>query len=187
MKKESLLTFNDGVIAIIITLMVLDIKLPGSGVADYRGMLLHIGIYAISFVMVAILWVNLHAMLDRIECVGPKAIWRNLLVLFCMSLTPLPPEAVGEHPRDVSSHVFMASVMLLVALMYAFRHHAIEDQWALPVAARRELSRKNWMAVGLFAVAIPLAFVSTWISLAIFIAVPALYFLPSKHLVREAE
>ncbi len=127
MKKESLNAFNDGVIAIIVTLMVLEIKLPDMAWNALRPMLEHLGIYAISFIIVSIFWVNTHTMLDPVPCVTPKAVWLNLLFLFTLSLLPLPTEAVGENPRSVVAHVFLGTVLTLCALMYALLHHSLES------------------------------------------------------------
>lgn len=183
MKKESLMTFTDGVIAIIVTLMVLDIRLPNHDAARFTAMLLHIGIYAISFTIVAIFCQNLHAMLDSLECVTRLSVWLTLSELFFLSLVPLPTEALGEHPRALASHVFFGVTLTLAALVYAALHKSVEAD--LPVQsdeARRYLNRKNWLSTALFAVSPLLALLSTWLSLALFIIVPALYFLPSRHL-----
>ena len=189
MKKESLQAFNDGVVAIIITLMVLNIHAPGTGgarlaAADFWEVAREIGVYALTFVIVAIFWMNTHVLLDSIECVGHGSVWLNLLLLFSLSLTPLPTETLAEHPRAVSAHLFFGAVMTFAAVAYAIFHRAIEADLNVSDDAKHSLRSKNTIAALLFAASLPLAVVSTWISLGIFVLVPAIYFLPSRHLVR---
>lgn len=182
MKKDALMTFNDGVIAIIVTLMVLDIDLPTLNAAGVKSLLLHVGIYFISFMIVAIFWQNLHAMLDPLPCVSRLTVWLNLMQLFTLSLVPLPTEALGEHPTQLSSHVFFGLTMT-AAVVYAMLHKSVEAD--LPVQSqdvRRYLNRKNWLSTSMFAISPLLALLSTRLSMAIFILIPAVYFLPSRHL-----
>ena len=177
------MAFNDGVIAIIVTLMVFNIHLPPLNAGGVRDLGIHVGIYGLSFFFVAMYWLNLHAMLDAVPCVSPFSVWTNLLLLFVLSLVPLPTQALGEHPTLRSSHVFFGGVMAVAAAVYAVLHRSVEDD--LPVTsdvARLQLRRKNWMSAAVFAASPLLALVSVWLSMAIFIGVPAVWFRPSKHL-----
>src|SRR5476651_2129448 len=96
MKKEQLATFNDAVIAIVITLMVLEIKLPTMTPDNLWALAQHILVYGLSFLMVAIVWLNLRIILMPLEVVDNKIIWLDLALLFTISLIPLPTEALGE-------------------------------------------------------------------------------------------
>ena len=188
MKKESLTAFNDGVIAIIVTLMVLDIHPTGLSGPDVRSLLWHIGAYAVSFVVTAIFWLNVHTLLDPLKDVSALGVWMNLLLLFFLSLTPLPTEALGRTPASPAAHVFFAAVMFLAAVAYALLHWTVDAQltYSTP-AARLFLHIKNGASTALFAAAMPLALVSVWISGGIFVLVPALYFVPTAHLKREPD
>lgn len=90
MREERIESFTDNVIAIIITLMVLGIKLPVLTDGNRLILLRHIGFYGLSFIPIAVIWLNLHNMFLVIEKVDTKTIWTNLFLLFFMSLIPLP-------------------------------------------------------------------------------------------------
>ncbi len=180
MKKEQLATFNDAVLAIVITLMVLEIKLPELDAGDLIVLTQHIGVYGLSFLVVAIVWWNLRIILIPLEDVDNKVIWPDLFLLFFISLIPLPTQALGEHFYQRESHIFYAIIMALVSIAYSLLHVQIVkkaeklDKKCLSISLW-----KNWLATALYLSAIPLSFVSVYISGSIFILVPALYFLPS--------
>ncbi len=187
-KKEQLAAFNDAVIAIVITLMVLDIKLPEMAPDNLWGMARHIAIYGLSFLMVAIVWLNLRIILMPLEVVGNRIIWFDLALLFAISLIPLPTQAMGEQFEQPLSHVFFGIVMMSVAITYAILHQQITKQAATKNDKCLSVSLgKNWLAIFLYALSIPLSYISLYLSTAIFILIPALYFLPSHHPVEDSE
>jgi uncharacterized membrane protein len=188
MKKEQLATFNDAVIAIVITLMVLDIKLPELTPDNLWALGQHILIYGLSFLMVAIVWLNLRLILMPLEVVDNKIIWLDLTLLFVISLIPLPTQALGEQFERTLSHVFYGITLMSLAIFYSLLHQQITKKAAILDAKCKTVTLgKNWLAIFLYAASIPLSYVSLWISTAIFILIPILYFLPSHHPVEESE
>jgi|GEM_PF-1345058 len=188
MKKEQLATFNDAVIAIVITLMVLEIKLPEMTTENLWALGRHIMVYGLSFLMVAIVWLNLRTILAPLEVVDNRIIWLDLALLFVISLIPLPTEALGEQFEQKLSHVFFGLVMMSLAIVYAVLHHQITKRAAALNEECKSVSlSKNWLAIFLYGISIPLAYVSLYISTGIFVLVPILYFLPSHYLGEAAD
>jgi len=183
MKKEQLATFNDAVIAIVITLMVLEIKLPEMTPENLWALGQHILVYGLSFLMVAIVWLNLRIILAPLEVVDNRIIWLDLALLFVISLIPLPTEALGEQFEQKLSHVFFGTVMMSLAIVYAILHHQITKRAATLNEKCKSVSlSKNWLAIFLYGMSIPLSYVSLYLSTGIFILIPILYFLPSHYL-----
>jgi uncharacterized membrane protein len=179
MKKEQLEMFNDAVLAIVITLMVLEIKLPELPDGSFWPLIQHIGIYALSFLMVAIVWLNLRVMLRHIEWVCTLIVWYDLILLFIVSLIPLPTQALGEHFQLRESHIFYAIVMAALAAAYQFLHIEVAKRENAGDRKRPSIG-KNWIALALYLASIPLSYVSLYLSTGIFILIPALYFVPSE-------
>jgi len=186
MKREKLDAFTDAVVAIIITLMVLEIKLPQVTAANLWEVLRHIGIYALSFVVIGITWLNYNSFFKYIDKITTRIIWLNLAFLFMLSLIPLPTQALGEAFFVKESHIFygiiLTSVAIVYSLMYKSASHYLNH---LSKADIKAINRKNWIAVVLYASSIPLSFISIYLSTLIFIMMPAIYFIPSMKLVDE--
>ncbi|MDB5134212.1 MAG: hypothetical protein JWP37_815 [Mucilaginibacter sp.] len=188
MKKEKLDAFTDAVVAIIITLMVLEIKLPQVTAANLWEVLRHIGIYALSFVVIGITWLNYNTFFKYIDKITPRIIWINMAFLFLLSLIPLPTQALGEAFFLKESHIFYGVILTAVAASYSLMYKAATRYIGhLSKAEIKILNRKNWMAVGFYALSIPLSLVSIYLSTAVFIIMPAIYFIPSKKLIEETD
>jgi uncharacterized membrane protein len=113
--------FSDGVIAVIITIMVLELKVPHeAGWAGLRGVLPTLTVYLISFFFVGTYWVNHHVLMDRVEKVGTALLWLNLLWLLMLSLVPFFTEYMGEHHMDSTSVILYALLNLAVGGSFAF-------------------------------------------------------------------
>lgn len=183
MNKARLEMFSDGVIAIIITLMVLEIKLPEFSVETMHEVVQHIGVYALSFIVIAIYWLNHNAMFDQLHKVNAKIIWLNFLLLFLMSLIPLPTEALGANFYSHESHVFYGVIMTLTAGAYSLLQMAVNQNLThIAKKNRHEVNILNWISTSLYAASIPLNLVSIYIPTAIFVIIPLVYFIPSKKL-----
>jgi uncharacterized membrane protein len=186
MKKEKLDSFTDAVIAIIITLMVLEIKLPKITSDTLFEVLRQIGIYALSFVVIGITWINYSIAFKYIEKLTTRIIWLNLSFLFCLSLVPLPTQAMGEDFFVPRSHIFYGIILTLVALIFSLlQQEANEFILHLSKQEIALINRKNYLATSLYAISIPLSQVSIYLSTFIFILLPVLYFIPSKKLIRD--
>ncbi|HEX2786928.1 MAG TPA: TMEM175 family protein [Ignavibacteria bacterium] len=183
MKKDRLEMFSDGVIAIIITLMVLEIKLPAFTSDNVHDVIRHVGVYALSFIVIGILWLNHNAMFEQLEKVNASIVWLNFLLLFFMSLIPLPTEALGLDFFSSQSHVFYGVVMTLNAAAYSTLQLVVNKNLThIPEKNRRDVNKLNWICTALYAISIPLSLISIYIPTGIFILIPAIYFIPSKKL-----
>src|SRR5262245_54139041 len=126
MGKGRLEAFSDGVIAVIITIMVLEIKVPhGADLAALRPVLPVFLSYVLSFVIIGIYWNNHHHLLQTVEHVDAKIMWANLHLLFWLSLVPVCTGWVGEYPSDALPTAFYGFVFLMAGFAYLFLQKAI--------------------------------------------------------------
>jgi uncharacterized membrane protein len=184
MKKDRLEMFTDGVIAIVITLMVLEIQLPDLTAANFWLLARHLGIYVLSFMAVAIAWLNHHNMFVRVKQINVWVVWVNFSFLFFLSLVPLTTQPLGEHFFRKESHMFYGAVLTGLCLAGAFLQHCINrilDNG--PERHKHQSNKRNWASVLLYALAIPLSCIDIYLSTAIFAMVPAIYFV---SLIRSA-
>jgi uncharacterized membrane protein len=185
MSTARLEAFSDGVIAIIITIMVLELKVPHDANPAVLLPLLPILLsYLLSFIIVAIYWVNHHHLLHLARRADAPIMWANMNLLFWMSLMPWVTGYMGVNratPLSVALYtgVALASSIAFYLLRSAIARHHKHD--AALAALHPRLAKKNILASALYAAAIPLAWVSTWLALAL-VALPALmYFLPDRR------
>jgi uncharacterized membrane protein len=182
--------FSDGVIAIIITIMVLELKPPhGSDVASLRAVLPSFLIYLLSFVFVAIYWNNHHHMLHITERVDGKVLWANMHLLFWLSLVPFVTAWMGESHYSALATAAYGVVLLFSAIAYTILQAAI---LALPDRNRKLAEavgrdRKGKLSLVAYALAIPLAFLSQWISGALYVAVACLWLVPDRRIESKLE
>ena len=156
MSKGRLEAFSDGVIAIIITIMVLELQPPhGTQAADLAGVLPGWLRYTLSFVYVGIYWVNHHALFDRVAKVDGAALWANLHLLFWMSLIPYVTAWAGEHPMAPLPVALYGMVLLLCSIAFMLLSWRLDvEAGAHPMAWG---SRKNRVSILLYAAAVLLS------------------------------
>ena len=189
MKPDRLNAFTDGVVAIIITIMVLELKVPeGSDFAALRPDLVLFGAYALSFVNVGIYWNNHHHMLQSARRVDGRVLWANLFLLFWLSLFPFVIRwigAVGVTARPVAA---FGVVLLMAGFAYYLLERALiaAEGDRSNVAAAVGSKAKEWLSVALYASAVALAFVSPWIAIAIYVGVSAMWFTPDRRFERQS-
>jgi len=178
--------FSDGVIAIIITIMVLELKVPhGTDPWQLLAVWPVLLSYALSFLMVAIYWVNHHALLHHARHASTTVLWCNIVLLFCLSLVPFATAYMGENAFTPFSTAVYSAVMLLAGISYVPLRAAVAAQWkgkAEYEAMWTRASRKNYLSIALYAAAVPLAFVHPAISLVLAFVVSAIYFVPNAWL-----
>jgi uncharacterized membrane protein len=185
MKKERFETFTDGVFAIIITLMVLEIKLPELTADNFWILVQHITVYALSFMVIAITWLNHHNMFLPTDKITTKIIWINFGLLFTLSLVPLATGPLGEHFHKRESHIFYGAVLTAVSLFYTLLQNSVNTILIhVNDKDKKHINKTNWLATTLYALSIPLSFLSIYISTIIFIMFPIIYFIPSKRLTK---
>ncbi len=180
-RPERLLAFSDGVFAIIITIMVLELKVPHSTepAALFEQWPIFLA-YALSYLQAGIYWVNHHALYAAADKTDSRILWLNLLFLFALSLIPFATAYAGESHFATFPTAVYAFVMLLPALTWNPMHAAIARINPGEEAATRAAFIKGLTALALYVAAIPLAFVSPYLSLAFVFAVAVMYFLPTR-------
>jgi TMEM175 potassium channel family protein len=177
--------FSDGVIAIIITIMVLELKVPqGDDAAALRALLPVLGSYVLSFVYVAIYWNNHHHLLHACERINGAIMWANMHLLFWLSLIPFVTGWVGDH-RDASLPAALYGVVLLmagVAYVILERQMVRENgpQSVLAEAVGRE--RKGMLSLAGYITAIVLAFVSPRLAELFYAAIAVMWLVPDPRI-----
>jgi uncharacterized membrane protein len=185
MTKGRLEAFSDGVIAIIITIMVLELKVPhGDDWHALAPIAPAFCMYTLSFIFLGIYWSNHHHLLHATTRVNGKILWANLHLLFWLSLVPVVTGWFGEtHLAPVPTAVYGA-VMLLSALAYwALQNTIIAHQG--PDSKLKEAlgkDKKAMASLGLYAAAVPLAFINTWVSTGIYVFNALLWLAPDPRI-----
>jgi uncharacterized membrane protein len=187
MKPTRLEAFTDGVLAIIITIMVLELKVPhGTGLDVLRPLVPVLASYVLSFVYIGIYWNNHHHMMHACRRVTGSLLWANLHLLFWLSLVPFATGWMGEnHFARVPAAVY-GFVLLMAGVAYLIleqRMIAAEGESSLVKRAIGD-DRKGKASALLYALAIGLAFVSPLISLAIYAAVAIMWVVPDRRVER---
>ncbi|MEP6633195.1 MAG: TMEM175 family protein [Luteimonas sp.] len=185
MGKGRLEAFSDGVIAIIITIMVLEMKVPhGSDIAALAPLWPVFISYVLSFVNIGIYWNNHHHFLHAIDRVDGKVLWANLHLLFWLSLMPFATGWMGENHFAPLTVAIYAFVLLMCALAWKPFHRAVLDANPDSVLARTVgvSDRKTLLPVFLYTAAIPLAFVSVIASGVLIVAVAVMWFVPERRI-----
>ena len=178
--------FSDGVIAIIVTIMVLQLNAPAeptfASLLKISPVLLS---YGLSFMVAAIMWVNHHHLLHAVREVNARLLWSNLNLLFWMSLIPFVTDYMGKNHKEPLPVALYGVDLTLCALAFVLLRTELARQYRHDIEMSTYHSRaqtKNFFSATLYALTVPLAYVSVYFSYAIFLLIPALYFLPEKRL-----
>ncbi len=187
MSKGRLEAFSDGVIAIIITIMVLELKVPhGADTAALRPLLPMFLTYVLSFVFLGIYWNNHHHMLHAADRINGRILWANLHLLFWLSLVPFATGWMGDNHLAPLPTALYGAVLLMAGIAYVILQNAIISHHGpgsrLEVAVGRDLKGKA--SAALYAGAIPLAFVNRWLSTAIYVLVALMWLVPDRRIER---
>ena len=185
MTSGRLEAFTDGVIAIVITIMVLEIKAPeGSGFAALRALTPIFLAYLLSYVNVGIFWNNHHHMLHATEHVDGNVLWANLFLLFWISLMPFTIRWMNEaHYRALPTAAYGVTLMM-AAVAYVLLEWTIVACNGESSTLARAVGRdtKGKLSVLLYAVSIPLAFVRPWIAITLYVAVALMWLVPDRRI-----
>lgn len=185
MQKGRLEAFSDGVIAILITIMVLELKVPhGTALADLKGELPLFLSYVLSFIFLGIYWNNHHHLLHAASRINGKMLWANMHLLFWLSLVPFVTGWMGENhfaPLPVAAY---GAILLMASIAYYFLQSLIK--------ATEGPGSRLWVALGmdlkgklspvLYLIAIPVAFVTSWVSEGIYVLVALMWLIPDRRL-----
>jgi uncharacterized membrane protein len=187
MGRGRLEAFSDGVLAIIITIMVLELKVPhGADTAALRPLLPVFLSYVLSFVFVGIYWSNHHHLLHTVQHVDGRILWANLHLLFWLSLVPFVTGWMGENHFAPLPVALYGAVLLLAGAAYFILARALVAHHGRDSALAKALGRdfKGKASVALYALAIPLAFVSPWLACALYVAVAVMWLVPDRRIER---
>ena len=185
MGKGRLEAFSDGVIAILITIMVLELRNPqGFDLSALRPMIPVLLAYVLSFVVLGIYWNNHHHMFYATERINGTILWANLHLLFWLSLIPAVTAWIGETRSAPVPTAVYGAVLLMAGAAYYILTRAIVScvgpHSAIAIAVGKDVKGK--VSVLLYAVAIPLAFVSPWIADAIYVLVVLMWLVPDRRI-----
>jgi uncharacterized membrane protein len=185
MTPERLNAFSDGVIAIIITIMVLELKVPhNSDLAALSAVLPAFLVYVLSFIVVGIYWNNHHHLLYLTDRVTGGVLWANLHLLFWLSLMPFVTGWMGENHFAPLPTALYGAVLLLAGIAYyileqvIIRNQDVDSRLATAVGS----DTKGKISIVMYASAIPLAFMNQWISDAIYALVALVWLIPDSRI-----
>jgi uncharacterized membrane protein len=185
--KARLEAFSDGVIAILITIMVLELKVPmGSDWDALRPMVPAVLTYVLSFIFLGIYWNNHHHMLHAADRINGAILWANLHLLFWLSLTPVVTGWMGANFAPVPTAVY-GGVLLMSAIAYTILERTIIAYQGphSKLAAAVGNERKAKISLALYAAAIPLAFVHQIMSAALYVTVALMWLVPDRRIERR--
>ena len=188
MNKNRLEAFSDGVIAIIITIMVLELKVPeGADFAALRLQTPDLMSYVLSFVYLGIYWNNHHHLLQAIKHVDGRVLWANLHLLFWLSLIPITTAWMGNNNFAKLPVAVYGVVLLLAAIAYYILAHILLNLHGRDSVLATALGSdyKGLISMLTYAIAIPLAFVSVWIAGSLYVLVAVMWFIPDQRIERK--
>jgi len=185
MTKTRLEAFSDGVLAIVITIMVLELKVPhGADLHALRGMLPVFMSYVLSFIYLGIYWNNHHHMLHATEKVDGRILWANLHLLFWLSLVPVGTQWIGDHPFAPLPTAVYGVILLCAAIAYTIlqmtivRRHGPKS--VLAAAVGKDVKGK--VSLGMYVAAIAAACLLPWLAYALYVLVALIWLVPDRRI-----
>ncbi len=188
MGKGRLEAFSDGVIAVIITIMVLELHAPHEPTLEALVELAHpFFAYVLSFIYVAIYWNNHHNMMHAVEHVNGRVLWANNFLLFTLSLVPFATNWMGETDFALLPTVVYGGVMFLPGLGYYLLQTSLVKLHGRDSAFARALGRtiKEWASLVLYALGMATAFIHPYIGFAFYAAVAIMWIVPDRRFERQ--
>jgi uncharacterized membrane protein len=185
MGKGRLEAFSDGVIAIIITIMVLELKVPHGATLDVLVPLLPVFLsYVLSFIYVGIYWNNHHHMLHAVNHVSGGVLWANLHLLFWLSLIPFVTGWMGENHFETVPVASYGVVLFMCGLAYALLVRCLigrpGENAVLAQAIGRD--RKGWLSIVLYGAGVLLSCLHAWLGFAAYVAVAVMWLIPDRRI-----
>ena len=187
MPKTRLEAFSDGVIAIIITIMVLELKAPHeASLTALRPLLPAFLSYVLSFVFLGIYWNNHHHLLHATKRISAGIMWANLHLLFWLSLVPFGTRWLGENRGGAWPTALYGAVLLMAAIAYIILQTCVvaSQGRGSQLAAALGSDWKGKLSLGSYALALVLAFVNQWFSDALYVFVAVLWLIPDRRIER---
>ena len=190
MGKNRLEAFSDGVLAIIITIMVLEMKVPhGDGLESLKPLIPVFISYVISFIYIGIYWNNHHHMMHAVHRVNGSVLWRNAHLLFWLSLVPFVTAWMGENHFSTWPVVMYGIVLLMAAIAYYLLAHSLIDIHGRDSAFARSLGSdfKGKISMLIYVGGIGLSFVHPWWGFGVYVLGAVMWFVPDKRFEEKAE
>jgi uncharacterized membrane protein len=185
--RRRLEAFSDGVLAVVITIMVLNLHPPaGDSLTDLRPLLPKLAVYLLSFVFVAIYWNNHHHMFQVVSRISGVVLWANAHLLFWLSLTPAAAAWLGPHLGDTAPTAVYGVVLIGSAIAYTILTRSLLAVQPADSPLARAVGRdtKGILSLVAYAVAIAISPVAPWFSLGIYFAVAAVWLVPDRRMER---
>jgi uncharacterized membrane protein len=189
-RPDRLIAFTDGVVAILITILVLELRPPAGehfgDILDEKGRLLA---YVLTFVFVAIFWVNHHHLLQVVHRIDGRALWANLGLLFCLSLTPVATAWLGDTGVKNGPAAGYALVLIGCAVAYTLFTLSLLSLHESESQLHRAIGddRKGKVSLAMYILAFVLAWFEPWISVGIFVTVALLWIIPDRRISRTLD
>jgi uncharacterized membrane protein len=190
MKTSRLEAFSDGVLAIIITIMVLELKVPHAvDLAALKPLLPVLLSYVLSFIYLGIYWNNHHHLFQATEQVSGGILWANLNLLFWLSLFPITTGWLGENGLASTPTAVYGFVLFMAAIAFYILQRAIIAKEGRDSLVAEAIGRdwKGKLSLVIYLAGIPLAFVAPWIASALYVFGALLWFIPDPRIEREFE
>jgi len=190
MGKGRLEAFSDGVLAIIITIMVLELKVPhGASLEDLKPLIPIFFSYVLSFIYIGIYWNNHHHMLQSVHKVSGKVLWANMHLLFWLSLIPFTTAWMGENHFSKWPVVLYGVDLLMAGVAYYILAHCLTKihgkNSTLAVAIGKD--RKGIISVVLYMLGIGLTLINAWLGFTVYVLVAAIWFIPDSRIEKKLE
>jgi uncharacterized membrane protein len=185
MHKGRIEAFSDGVIAIILTIMVLELKAPhGTGIAELRPLVPVFLAYLLSFIYVAIYWTNHHHLFQAVEQVNGPTLWANAHLLFWLSLTPFATAWAGENHFAAVPVAIYGVVLMFSGIAYYILIRSLVAQHAADSLLAKAVGRdtKGKLSVLFYAVAVALAFWRPWVACLAYVGVAVMWIVPDRRI-----
>jgi uncharacterized membrane protein len=190
MKPDRLNALTDGVVAIVLTIMVLELKFPEQPtLGALMKVLPLLAAYALAFIYVAIYWNNHHHMMQSAKRITGTVLWANHALLFCLTLFPLMIRWIDEAGPTSWPVASFGLVLVAASICYVLLERALIDAEGESSGVKRALGggAKEWISFCGYIVAVPLAFVSPVISIVIYVAVAFMWFIPDRRFERNLQ
>lgn len=187
MSKSRLEAFSDGVLAIIITIMVLEMKVPHGGeIADLKPLFPVFLSYVLSFVYLAIYWNNHHHLLHTVKSVKSDILWTNIHLLFWLSLVPFVTGWMGENHFAKNTVGLYGFVLLMAAVSFFILQGRILKSHGKDSPLSQEVGNdfKGKASLALYILGIALSFINEWIACILYVVVAVMWFIPDRRFER---
>ncbi|MFZ1730875.1 MAG: TMEM175 family protein [Bacteroidota bacterium] len=188
MSKNRLEAFSDGVLAIIITIMVLELKVPeGDTLTVLKPMMPLVLSYIVSFIYIGIYWNNHHHMLHTVHHVNGGVLWANLHLMFWLSLVPITTAWIGENHMDPTPVAMYGIVLLMAAIAYFILQQVIIRSQGADSVLKKAIGTdlKGKASPILYAAAIVAVYFSVWIAIALYVVVALMWLIPDRRIERN--